>query len=52
MNSKSHTNSLFKRLWLYFLNDIAMPYSFSSVARVWEPGAKTTGRIAKKFVFS
>jgi hypothetical protein len=25
---------------------------FSSVAHVWVPGAKTTGPIAKKFVFS
>jgi hypothetical protein len=26
-------------------------YFFSSVAHVWEPGAKTTGLIVKKFAF-
>jgi hypothetical protein len=29
-----------------------MLYFFSSVAHVWVPGAKTTGLIVKKFVFS
>jgi hypothetical protein len=28
------------------------PFHFSSVAHVWVPGVKTTGPIAKKFVFS
>jgi hypothetical protein len=27
----------------------SLPYSFSYVANVWVPGAKTTGLIAKKF---
>jgi hypothetical protein len=29
-----------------------IPYSFSSVAHIWVPGAKTTGPIVKKFGFS
>jgi hypothetical protein len=33
-------------------SDIVLVHFFSSVAHVWVPGAKTTGPIVKKFVFS
>jgi hypothetical protein len=51
---KSHPKTAHEMYTEYYPSQfsfLSILYSFSSVAHVWVPGAKTTGPIAKSLVF-